>query len=102
LPDPNDPKQKRLFDIVSKQMIHGPCGRFNPLSVCMDFFTGKCTKEFPKAFNETTKMSENGYPSYQRPDNGVHYKKFVNNKETIVIQISFYFLNKKNNNLFLI
>jgi hypothetical protein len=26
LPDPNDPKQKGLFDIVSKNMVHGPCG----------------------------------------------------------------------------
>jgi hypothetical protein len=28
-PDPNDPKMQKLFNIVSKQMIHGPCGHYN-------------------------------------------------------------------------
>ena len=82
LPDPNDKRQKRLFEIITKQMIHGPCGRFNPSSVCMDHLTGKCTKEFPKKFNETTNMNENGFPAYARPDNGVHFKKYINSKET--------------------
>jgi hypothetical protein len=63
-------------------MIHGPCGILNPKSVCME--DGKCTKDFPKAFTNETIMNENGYPSYARPDNGIHLKKINNNKETII------------------
>lgn len=41
-------------------MMHGPCGTLNPNSVCMR--DGKCSKEFPKDFNEYTRESINGYP----------------------------------------
>ncbi|GFV20703.1 ATP-dependent DNA helicase [Trichonephila clavipes] len=37
--DPN------LFDVVTKNMIHGPCGAFNNNSPCMS--NGKCTKRHP-------------------------------------------------------
>ncbi|GFV12325.1 putative DNA helicase [Trichonephila clavipes] len=38
--DPN------LFDVVTKNMIHGPCGAFNNNSPCMS--DGKCTKRYPR------------------------------------------------------
>ena len=44
IPDKN--KDRRLFDIVSALMIHGPCGPQNYQSPCMD--KGRCTKHFPK------------------------------------------------------
>ena len=31
---------------------------------------GKCTKDFPKKFQEVTVLESNGYPLYKRPDNG--------------------------------
>ncbi|GBP43799.1 hypothetical protein EVAR_82229_1 [Eumeta japonica] len=41
IPDPvTDP---RLHDIVTTQMVHGPCGALNPLSPCMA--DGKCTND---------------------------------------------------------
>ncbi|GBP61670.1 hypothetical protein EVAR_43608_1 [Eumeta japonica] len=44
IPDPvTDP---RLHDIVTTQMVHGPCGALNPLSPCMA--DGKCTKRYPR------------------------------------------------------
>jgi hypothetical protein len=61
----NDPQ---LYEIVSKTMIHGPCGHLNPNSVCMD--NGACTKDFPKEFSEQTYLTYNGYPKYRRRDNG--------------------------------
>ena len=36
LPDSTDPKSKKLYDIVIKNMIHGPCGHYNLKCVCMN------------------------------------------------------------------
>lgn len=58
----------KLHDYVAKHMMHGPCGALNPNSVCMK--DGKCSKEFPKDFNDLTRESVNGYPLYRRRDNG--------------------------------
>lgn len=59
--------QPKLHEYVVKHMIHGPCGLLNPNSVCMS--DGKCTKDFPKEFCESTRESVNGYPIYRRRDN---------------------------------
>ncbi|GFT06464.1 ATP-dependent DNA helicase [Trichonephila clavipes] len=37
---------KDLYDIVSKNMIHGPCGSLNNNSPCLS--DGKCPKRYPK------------------------------------------------------
>ena len=66
IPDPMT--QRQLFDIVKSSMIHGPCGVLNRNSVCMA--GGKCTKDYPKEFRETTALALNGYPHYRRRDNG--------------------------------
>ena len=61
----------RLEEIILKNMIHGPCGKLNPKSPCMQ--DGKCSKGFPKPFCEKTIInSEHTYPEYQRlsPENG--------------------------------
>lgn len=55
---------RRLFDIVTTNMIHGPCGKDNPSSICMDNKT--CTKGFPKPFAEYTNTNVDGYPIYKR------------------------------------
>lgn len=60
LPDPTE--SPRLYEIVTRCMMHGPCGAANPNAPCME--DGKCTKEYPKAFAERT--IQNGYPSYRR------------------------------------
>lgn len=58
-----------LHELVKKHMMHGPCGDLNPTSVCMS--DGKCKKEFPKDFCESTRDRANGFPIYRRRDNGV-------------------------------
>lgn len=62
LPDPET--QRRLSEIVLRTMIHGPCGMLNPNSPCMD--AGKCSKDYPKKFQEVTQVNVNGYPMYRR------------------------------------
>ena len=69
---PNPDTEPLLFDTVKRLMIHGPCGAFNPNAPCME--NGKCTKGFPKAFQEFTTMDEDGYPKYLRPNDGRAYE----------------------------
>ena len=70
--DPEEAKQQeRLEKIVLTNMIHGPCGKANPSSVCME--NGKCTKNFPKDFQKKTIVDvDNNYPIYRRraPEDG--------------------------------
>ncbi|XP_058810410.1 uncharacterized protein LOC131675446 [Phymastichus coffea] len=56
---PIEIRDPRLFDIVMRNMIHGPCGDW-----CMK--DGKCSNKFPKEFQEQTTMDENGFPHYRR------------------------------------
>ncbi|XP_044592007.1 uncharacterized protein LOC123270134 [Cotesia glomerata] len=67
---PDSSTDQLLFDIVTANMIHGPCGIFNRSSHCMS--DGKCTKNFPKDFTNDTITNVDGYPIYRRrnPDNG--------------------------------
>ena len=66
IPDPDE--HPALYETVKSCMVHGPCGALNPSSVCMA--EGKCTKEFPKPYKETTANNVNGYPQYRRRENG--------------------------------
>ena len=52
-----------LYEIVTKHMIHGPCGNMNPGCVCME--NGKCSKNFPKPFCSETQSDGDGYPKYK-------------------------------------
>lgn len=64
---PNEITCPRLFEIVTKKMIHGPHGK-NYLQ-CMDNPEKKCSKKFPKAFREKTTLSCRQYPFYRRSKN---------------------------------
>ena len=69
---PDPVKQPLLFETVSKCMVHGPCGTFNPSAPCME--DGRCTKHFPKSFQEQTVFDKDGYPLYRRRNNGTTYE----------------------------
>ena len=74
IPDRNEDRD--LFDIVTTNMVHGPCGKyFNKNSPCMK--DGKCTKKFPKEFIKETRSDLEGYPLYRRrrPEDGGHEAK---------------------------
>ena len=53
-----------LFEVVRKNMVHGPCGKINPNSPCME--NGKCTKHFPKEKLEHTVFTEKGGTLFRR------------------------------------
>lgn len=69
IPDQNaDPL---LFDVITKNMVHGPCGTLNMRSVCM--IDGKCSKRYPRQLISETVSDNDGYPLYRRrstADNG--------------------------------
>ena len=83
---PDRETEPELFNLVVKHMMHGnspipkcrisinfcsflgPCGIDNLDSTCM--LNGKCTKQFPKPFNDYTSMKKDGYPKYQRSNRG--------------------------------
>ena len=49
---PNIKTHPILHQIISKNMIHGPCGAKNPKSSCME--NNICRKNFPKNFCQQT------------------------------------------------
>src|SRR5277367_1607241 len=63
---PDETSSPRLRDIVTRCMMHGPCGTSNPKAPCME--DGKCKKSFPKKFQELTEHNVDGYPKYRRRD----------------------------------
>ncbi len=58
-----------LHDIVTRHMLHGPCGLAFPASPCMTN-DGNCTKHYPKSFQEYTEDPPDGYPLYRRRQSG--------------------------------
>ena len=62
IPDENIHPQ--LYGAVTHFMLHGPCTPERCLQ------NGRCKKHFPKSFCEQTRMNDDGYPEYARPDNG--------------------------------
>lgn len=67
-----------LHQVVSKSMVHGPCGSLNPHSPCM--LDGVCTKGYPRAHSHATAENADGYPCYRRRNNGATVRKFSRGK----------------------
>lgn len=69
---PNPHEDPILFEIITRNNIHGPCGALNRSSPCMK--DGKCTKRYPREFVQETQTGNDGYPLYRRrkPDDGGH------------------------------
>ncbi|XP_062080881.1 uncharacterized protein LOC133785677 [Humulus lupulus] len=61
------------YNAVNKFMIHGPCGKLNSNSPCM--MQDRCTKHFPKKFNDQTTIDTDGFPIYKRRNTGIHVEK---------------------------
>lgn len=70
-PDPD--VYPELFELVSKMMVHTPCGPQHnaPNSPC--FVNGRCSKNFPKNFRDQTTVNEDAYANLRRCDTGKTY-----------------------------
>ncbi|GJW00027.1 hypothetical protein Tco_1555278 [Tanacetum coccineum] len=55
------------YKVVTEFMLHGPYGKDAKSASCN--IEEKCSKHFPKAFNEETIINADGYPIYHRRDN---------------------------------
>ena len=77
IPDPET--HPRLYEIVTQTMVHGPCGDRKVNANCMK--DGKCSKYFPKQYQETTSMNEDGYPQYRRRNNRRIFTKKVDGQD---------------------
>ncbi|GJY69946.1 hypothetical protein Tco_0472928 [Tanacetum coccineum] len=71
IPDKNEDPQ--LYQIVTDHMMHGPCGADRPTCPCT--VKKKCTKKFPKQFNDKTFIDESGYAIYKRRNDGITIRK---------------------------
>ena len=80
---PDQTKNPKLYEAVKRHMIHGPCGKINLNSPCMQSVGNskikKCSKDFPKPFVKYTEMSESSYPIYRRrsPGDGGRTVEFI-------------------------
>ena len=66
---PNPDTHPELNMVVTKFMMHGPCGAANPKSPCM--VDGQCSKRFPKEYVQETYAGSDGYPHYKRRNMGL-------------------------------
>ena len=83
IPDPEiDPG---LFAIVTKFMIHGPCGLFNNKCPCVK--DGRCSKRYPRSLHKDTITGKDGYPDYRRrsvEDGGQSFPSVVHGKQITI------------------
>ncbi|XP_035834163.1 uncharacterized protein LOC118482677 [Helianthus annuus] len=71
IPDINEDPE--LYTLVKDHMIHGPCGNARMSSPCM--VDRKCSKGFPKKFQDQSTLDSNGFPLYRRRDDGAFVLK---------------------------
>ncbi|XP_012851110.1 PREDICTED: uncharacterized protein LOC105970833 [Erythranthe guttata] len=70
---PDEETDKKMYQLVEKYMIHGPCGQANLKSPCMK--DRVCTKRFPKPFVQRTESDTYGYTVYRRREDGITVMK---------------------------
>ena len=67
----NKEEDPYAYNLVTKHMIHGPCGLINPRSPCME--NNMCTKKYHRPYNNNTSIDKSGYVLYRRCRNDNAY-----------------------------
>lgn len=71
IPDPRvDPLG---YTLVAEHMMHGPCGKRNPICPCMK--NNRCSKFFPKPYQDETSVDADGFAIYRRRNSGLYIEK---------------------------
>nr|GEZ81568.1 ATP-dependent DNA helicase PIF1-like [Tanacetum cinerariifolium] len=70
---PNKDEDPELYQLATDHMMHGSCGADNPSCPCTIEY--KCTKKFPRQFNETIVIDDSGYVLYKRRNDNNIIKK---------------------------
>ncbi|XP_076030510.1 uncharacterized protein LOC143018816 [Oratosquilla oratoria] len=66
---PDKEKEPRLYDTVTRCMIHGPCKGYDESQLCCQVKSkkpGQCGKGFPKTCRNELLFGNSGYPEYVR------------------------------------
>jgi hypothetical protein len=66
---PNKKEYPELYKMVTKHMMHGPCGALNPNCPCTKDRTS-CKNYYPRPFGDSTSQGKDSYPRYRRRDDG--------------------------------
>lgn len=61
------------YDVGTKFMIHGPCSGSASETGCIK--NGLCSKNFPKKYNDTTLINEDGILTYKRRKTEIYIEK---------------------------
>jgi len=71
IPDPSiDPLG---YTLVAEHMMHGPCGEYNRTCPCMK--QNRCSKYYPKMYQQETSVDGDGFAIYMRPQNDLFIEK---------------------------
>lgn len=70
---PNPADDPLAYALVAEHMTHGPCGSLNRTCPCMK--DAKCSKFFPKPYNEETFVDQDGFARYRRRSNDLFIEK---------------------------
>ncbi|KAJ1279783.1 hypothetical protein BS78_04G182000 [Paspalum vaginatum] len=69
-----DPREDPLgYVLISEYMMHSPCGRMNENCPCMK--KGKCSKFYPKEFQDETNFTDNGFTQHRRRNTGIYIRR---------------------------
>ena len=74
---PNPTKDPLGYILVSEHMMHGPYGEKNWDCPCMK--KGRCSKFYPKQFQEETTFTDTGFTVYRRRDTGIFIRRDTHN-----------------------
>jgi hypothetical protein len=66
IPDSSWDRDGELAAVIRSAMIHGPCAGHDNNAACLE--NGRCSKRYPRPFNDETSIGEDGYPLYRRRD----------------------------------
>jgi len=69
-----DPREDPLgYVLIAEHMLHGPCGDKNKNCPCMK--KGKCSKYYPKEFQNETSFTDKGFTEYRRRDTKIFIRR---------------------------